>query len=563
MKKVIFEPFSIKGTLRLPSSKSQAHRALICGALAGNSVLRGIDLSDDITATANALRALGAELSYDSAERTFRSGRPLSAPSDAAPDADFAGRACEKNENGAVRGARTEFVNGVSRDARTESGNSVGRDACKESGNSVGRDARKESGNGVSRDACMESGNSVGRDARTKSGNGVSRGADAESGIGAGRGAHAENESDAGRGIHAETKSAVVRGAHADSEKIIDCCESASTLRFLIPLAAALSEDVVFVGHGRLPERTTLPYRETLEKNGARLDYPADGGFLPLRVSGGLRSGEYFIRGDVSSQFVSGLLYAASLISGVSVIKLTTKLESKPYADMTAALLSRFGANVTETSEDRLPVYTVRGGGLHPLEMNVEGDCSQAAFFAVAAAVNGEVTLRGVDRRTLQGDFRLFEIVSRFGAEVAFSDEGVRVSHKELHAADIDAADIPDLVPALAVLAAFSEGRTRIYNAGRLRLKESDRIKSTAGMLRSIGAEASETDDGLIIVGRKTLPGGSVLAAGDHRIAMAAACASAGCAGEVTVDDMSCISKSYPEFLNDLAKVGGKFQPVS
>ena len=420
MKNIEFIPAPIHGEVRVPSSKSQAHRALICAALAGQSIVREVDLSNDITATANALKALGAGLSYDSAARVFTVGEAL------------------------------------------------------------------------------------------------------------GRGA------DAG---------------------IIDCGESGSTLRFLIPLAAALGNRVTFVGGGRLPKRTTELYKPLLEANGAKLVYPTNGDFLPLEVSGELRGGSYSLRGDISSQFVTGLLIALTCVGGDSDISLTTRLESKPYADMTVDVLRRFGADIDDTDG-----YKIRGTRLYPRDFTVEGDCSQAAFFTAAAAINGDVTLHGINRNTLQGDFKLFDIAARFGAKVEMREDSIRVGSSELRACEIDAADIPDLVPALAVIAAYAEGETRIYNAARLRLKESDRIASTSSLLRQLGADVSETDDGLIIRGKQRLRGGRVSVAeyNDHRIAMSAAAASVGCTEPVIVDDMSSINKSYPEFLSDWNAVNNK-----
>ncbi len=412
-----FTPAAIDGSLRIPSSKSQSHRALMCAALAGNSVVRGVDLSNDISATAELLRALGAELAYSEAEHTFYIGKPCA------------------------------------------------------------------------------------------------------------------------RGIQAGT---------------LNCGESASTLRFFIPLCAALGAEATFVGEGRLPKRPTDIYKSMLEVGGAVLTYPENGDFLPLEVWGQLKAGEYSLRGDVSSQFVTGLLYALSQVDGESQIRLTTRLESKPYADLTVDMLKSFGADITEKSDG----YTVSGAKLAPRNVYVEGDCSQAAFFAVAAAIGGKVTMSGIRRDTKQGDFALFDIVSRFGAGVSWSDGDVTVMRaQKLTARDIDASDIPDLVPALSVMAAFAEGTTRIFGAGRLRIKESDRIASTAAMLKAIGADVTETVDGLVIVGKKELPGGNVCACNDHRIAMAAAAASAGCIGDVTIDDMSCINKSYPEFVRDFTSV--------
>ncbi len=420
MKNMIFTPTEIKGSVRIPSSKSQAHRALICAALAGNSVVRGIDTSNDVNATANALRSLGAQLDYNASERTFYIGKP-----------------------------------------------------------------------------CL----------------------------------------------------------HSISAGEINSGESASTLRFFIPLAAALGDDVTFVGEGRLGKRPTDIYKTILEANGAKLIYPENGDFLPLTVSGPLTAGKYSLRGDISSQFVTGLLLALTQVDGESEIKLTTRLESKPYADLTVDVLRRFGADISESDS----AYKITGTRLSPLDIEVEGDCSQAAFFAVAAAIGGSVAMTGINRHTKQGDFALFDIVSRFGAEVKWDGDTVTVTRADkLRASDIDAADIPDLVPALAVMASLAEGTTRIYNAGRLRIKESDRIASTAAMLTSLGADVSETDDGLIIVGRDKLTGGYVCSYNDHRIAMAAAAASAGCIDDVTVDDMSCINKSYPEFVRDFIAVKAK-----
>ncbi len=419
MKNVTFSPSIIEGEVRIPSSKSQAHRALICAALAGNSRVSGVDLSNDVKATAGALGCLGAELIYDGDSRTFH----------------------------------------ITASCTSEAGTNAGE---------------------------------------------------------------------------------------------INCGESASTLRFFIPIVAALGTSAVFTGEGRLPKRPTDMYKSMLENNGAVLAYPENGEYLPLLVSGKLTAGKYSLRGDVSSQFVTGLLLALSVCEGTSLIEITTKLESKPYADLTLDVLRRFGTDVAENGDG----YTVVGGKLSPCDIYVEGDCSQAAFFAVAAALGGHVKMFGINPETRQGDFALFSIVERFGASVTWEKGAVTVKKNgRLKACDIDASDIPDLVPALAVMAALSEGTTRIYNAGRLRIKESDRIATTAAMLKALGADASETEDGLVITGKEKLCGGFVCSANDHRIAMAAAVASVGCVGDVIIDDMSCINKSYPEFVNDFRRV--------
>ena len=327
----------------------------------------------------------------------------------------------------------------------------------------------------------------------------------------------------------------------------------------MIPIAAALGRSVIFKGHGRLPKRTTEPYVKTLSELGVEMSYPENGDFLPLRVSGKMCPGEARIRGDVSSQFVTGMIYAFVITGEKGLLTLTTPLESKPYVDMTTDILTENGAVIEAPSGLPLPEYRIGRGKLRPFDMTVEGDCSQAAFFAVGAAVNGHVTMTGINMDTTQGDFELFHILERFGANVEYGKDSVTVSQGILNATDIDAADIPDLVPALAVLAGYAHGDTKIYNAERLRLKESDRIKSTIDMLNAIGVSARETEDGMIITGGKPVNGGFVNAQGDHRIAMSAAAASAGVRNSVTVDDMSCIAKSYPSFLDDFASFGGQF----
>ncbi len=418
---MVFTPTKIDGEVRLPSSKSQGHRALICGALAGSSTVTGVDLSNDINATVSCLRAMGAELSYDKEKRTFEITKPC------------------------------------------------------------------------------------------------------------------------GHGLNCGT---------------VSCGESASTLRFFIPLAASLGNSVTFTGEGRLPNRPTDIYKDMLSSHGAKLTYPENGEYLPLIVGGKLVNGTYSLRGDISSQFVTGLLFALVKIPGESKIELTTNLESKPYADMTVDVLTGFGAKIEEiTDKGNLVGYKITGGGLKPRCMEVEGDCSQAAFFAVAAAIGGRVRLRGVTPATKQGDFEIFKIVSDFGAKITWHEDFVEIVGGELIARDIDVKNIPDLVPALGVMAALSKGVTRIYGGARLRIKESDRIATTAAMIRSLGGDVTETEDGLIIVGKDKLSGGRVASANDHRIAMAAAAASVGCTGDVTIDDMSCINKSYPEFVNDFRRI--------
>jgi len=251
------------------------------------------------------------------------------------------------------------------------------------------------------------------------------------------------------------------------------------------------------------------------------------------------------------------LLFALPLIDGNSEIILTSPLESAPYVDMTIDILKTFGITVHHTSNG----YYVNGSQ-HYLSATViaEGDFSHAAFFASAAAINGDITIRRLNPRSMQGDYKIIDILNEFGAKIFFDGNVLRaVKGENLKGIKIDASQISDLIPVLAVVAAYAKGETVIYNGERLRLKESDRIKSTCEMLKSIGADVKETDDGLIIngTGGEKLPGGFVKSFNDHRIAMSAAAASVNTENGVIVDDMGCTNKTYPMFLRDFMGLDG------
>ena len=337
-------------------------------------------------------------------------------------------------------------------------------------------------------------------------------------------------------------------------QPILPCGESGSTLRFLLPVVAALGLEADFRMEGRLPQRPLAPLDEQLQAHGVTLTRPQPD---LLHVSGRLTPGAFTLPGNVSSQYISGLLFALPLLDGESTLTVTGAVESAPYIAMTLDALHQFGVR----PELHNNVYTIAPTPyVSPGIAAVEGDWSNAAFWLCAGALSGPVTVTGLNPDSLQGDKAIFEILSRFGANTQQTDGSFTVSPGPLTAIDIDAAAIPDLVPVLSVAAAAAKGTTRIYNAGRLRLKESDRIQTVLAMLRSLGADAEETADGLLIHGGKPLSGGTVDSANDHRIAMAAAVAGTLC--PVTVTGAEAVQKSYPKFWEDYEKMKAPSSPL-
>ena len=343
--------------------------------------------------------------------------------------------------------------------------------------------------------------------------------------------------------------------AIAQGDPILPCGESGSTLRFLLPVAAALGLDVCFRMEGRLPQRPLKELEEQLTAHGIRIDRPRED---LLHISGRLQPGAFALPGNVSSQYISGLLFAMPLLDGPSVLTVTGQLESAPYVDMTLDALKRFGICVNR-GPGRFEIapqsYTCPG------TVPVEGDWSNAAFWLCAGALSKPVTVTGLDPDSLQGDKQALHLLDAMGANLFVSGDGITVGPGKLTATDIDAAAIPDLIPVFSVVAAAAAGTTRIYNAGRLRMKESDRLRSICRMLTALGADIRETEDGLLIRGGLPLNGGTVDSCNDHRIAMSAAIASVLCAEPVTVLGAEAVEKSYPHFWSDLSRlqVGKEF----
>lgn len=321
------------------------------------------------------------------------------------------------------------------------------------------------------------------------------------------------------------------------SNAALDCGESGSTLRFLLPVVCALGVGATIKMHGRLPERPLSPLWEELEQCGAVLTRPSRD---TIAVSGKLSKRDFTIAADVSSQYISGLLFALPILGGGSVT-LTGNIESAGYIEMTVRALRSFA--VEPDFDGRKFSLSCGKSCCSPGEARVEGDWSNAAFWVVADCLStGKLSCTGLDGDSAQGDRAVMEAAAAIAAGNA----------------TIDAQNIPDLVPVLAVLASVSPGKTGFINAGRLRIKESDRLAAVSAMLNALGGDVTELPDGLVVRGKDRLRGGSVDSINDHRIAMSAAVAAIACEGPVTVLDAQCVSKSYPAFWADYAALGGR-----
>lgn len=344
------------------------------------------------------------------------------------------------------------------------------------------------------------------------------------------------------------------------SEAVLDCGESGSTLRFLLPVACALGGTALLRGEGRLAERPLSPLWEQLEEHGARLE---GGGRLPVRVGGRLEGGEFRLPGNVSSQYVSGLLMAAPLLGEGVCVLVEEPVESRSYVEMTVQALAAFGVRVlsqrVEEGGGSFASFRVTAGSRlrSPGTLSVEGDWSNAAFWLAAGALGSGVCVRGLDLGSVQGDRAVLAALAAMGARIRRGGSEASCSHDALLGRTVSVADMPDLVPPLAAVAAYATGTTRFTDAARLRLKESDRLESVSGALCGMGAHAWVDGDDLVVEGTPNITGGDVQSAGDHRIAMMAAVAASVAEGPTTIRGAECVSKSYPGFWEDFAALGG------
>ena len=333
----------------------------------------------------------------------------------------------------------------------------------------------------------------------------------------------------------------------SSGERMLACSESGSTLRFLLPIVGALGIDAAFAMEGRLPERPMREYEDVLRSHG--MNITREGSLL--HASGQLKAGTFSLPGNISSQYFSGLLFALPLIAGDSRIVIEGNLESRDYVIMTENALRQSGI----VWKDLPDGYEICGNQTYSSEpqIRVEGDYSSASFFLCAGALSANgITVRNLSEASGQGDRRIVDVLKKFGARIERRGDEIFAQRDSLNAITIDGSMIPDLIPVLSVVAAAARGTTHIIHAQRLRMKESDRIKSTVEMLKAIGASVAETEDGMVIEGQEYLTGGTVDSYMDHRIAMAAAVAAGICRNPVTVINAQCVSKSYPAFWDDL-----------
>ncbi len=330
---------------------------------------------------------------------------------------------------------------------------------------------------------------------------------------------------------------------------VLDCGESGSTWRFLLPVAAALGAEATFLLSGRLPERPMAALYETLEAQGLVIQGQ---GSARVSISGRLRGGDFSLPGDVSSQFVSGLMLAGPLMSQGCRIQLSGALGSKGYVAITRQAMARFGVQTEPLSVPAGQRYQSPG------EVQVEGDWSNAAFWLCLAALGSDLRVSGLDSQSPQGDKAILDILRAFGADVSIQNDtiSVRAPADGLQAADIDIDGCPDLAPPVALLATQAKGESRLSPTHRLRLKESDRAQSIMDTLNVLGADIRLENDRMLIRGGTRLTGGKAQGHQDHRIVMMAAIAASVSEQAVTISGAEAVDKSYPDFFEHLGRLG-------
>lgn len=347
----------------------------------------------------------------------------------------------------------------------------------------------------------------------------------------------------------------------------LDCGESGSTLRFLLPVTMALKEEAIFLGSGRLPQRPISPLKEEMQAHGCEF-------FNKRRkkgqaeeichVKGRLKGGLFTLPGNVSSQYITGLLFALPLLEKDSWIQITSPLESRSYVDLTLDVLRNFHIDIYTEEKEGLLTFKIKGRQQYipPRSIEAEGDWSNMAFWAAAGVLSAGAGIigRGVNLNSIQGDRSILSLARRMGGEIQEKSDSFLALARPLHGVHIDASAIPDLVPILSVMAAVAKGTTRIHNAQRLRIKESDRLSAMYDCLSRTGADLTEEPGGLTIRGVPALKGGRVSGYNDHRVVMAMAIASVVSEGPILIEGAEAVNKSYPGFWKDFEYLGGEYR---
>lgn len=335
----------------------------------------------------------------------------------------------------------------------------------------------------------------------------------------------------------------------------INCHESGSTLRFMVPISIVCEANVHFTGQGRLGKRPLDVYYKIFDQQNIAYLYQED--VLDLYIKGQLKAGEFEIPGDVSSQFISGLLFALPLMDDDSKIVMTSPLQSKGYIDLTLQMLEQYGIHIENHNYQE---FIIEGRqSYQPCDYSVEADFSQAAFYLVAGALGNNVVLKGLNLKSKQGDKEAIDILKRMGCQLTLKEDGYQMYPGLLTATSIDGSQCPDIIPIIALACAMSEGITEIKNIARLRIKECDRLMATVEVINQLGGIAVEKEDAMIIEGVKSLRGGKVSSYNDHRMAMMEAIASTVCEDVVVIDDKDCVQKSYPSFWEHFQMLGGVY----
>lgn len=334
---------------------------------------------------------------------------------------------------------------------------------------------------------------------------------------------------------------------------VIDCEESGTTLRLITGVSSLINHRIILTGGKSLLRRPIGELVSALNKLGAKVmcrgDYP------PVVSYGGFKGGVTDIRGDISSQFISSLLLISPL-GGLETTLSTYNAESKPYIFMTLEVQKAFGVNVKVNDDGNYLTFRIPNSSYRGTNYLVEGDWSSASYFLVAAAISGHVKVTNLNLSSLQADKEVLKVVKDFGASVMSNDNSVEVIASRLEGFEYDVSDSPDLLPTLAVLAASAKGRSVIRGVGRCRLKESDRVESTVANLKALGVDVRVVDDGITIDGVGKVKSGIVNSYGDHRIAMAFSTLSLVSDGGIVIEDPLCVSKSFPNFWNNLSNLG-------